>query len=204
MGSKRRHSLKSSVSLGLTVLVVCFGCSSAFTASEGGTAGDGAEHHAGAANAGNGSGAHSGMASAGSHSAGSHSAGSNSAGDGASGASTGGSNSAGQSAGGSGGTSAGNGGAGGSIGGSGNAGKGGTASGGTMGNAGHAGHGGASAGNAGCSMVVAQAAAGAKGTMCGECLIANQCVDQCGGTLVYTGCCACPPCSVNKLTCTGL
>ena len=36
-----------------------------------------------------------------------------------------------------------------------------------------------------------------------ECFVANTCVDKCGGNVVYTGCCACEPPSVNKLTCAG-
>lgn len=36
-----------------------------------------------------------------------------------------------------------------------------------------------------------------------QCFVANTCLDQCGGSVVYTGCCECEPPSVNQLTCTG-
>jgi hypothetical protein len=42
---------------------------------------------------------------------------------------------------------------------------------------------------------------GGKGGDCGECLIANHCVDSCDGPDVYTGCCACVPPAFNKNTC---
>ncbi|HET7543528.1 MAG TPA: hypothetical protein VFK05_26830 [Polyangiaceae bacterium] len=36
-----------------------------------------------------------------------------------------------------------------------------------------------------------------------ECFVANTCLDKCGGSVVYVGCCACEPPSVNDFTCTG-
>ena len=36
-----------------------------------------------------------------------------------------------------------------------------------------------------------------------ECFVANTCLNKCGGSVVYTGCCACEPPSVNRLTCMG-
>jgi len=36
-----------------------------------------------------------------------------------------------------------------------------------------------------------------------ECFVANTCLDQCGGNVVYTGCCACEPPAVNQFTCSG-
>jgi len=37
-----------------------------------------------------------------------------------------------------------------------------------------------------------------------ECFVANTCLDKCGGSVVYIGCCSCEPPSVNKLTCSGM
>jgi hypothetical protein len=37
----------------------------------------------------------------------------------------------------------------------------------------------------------------------GECFVANRCLDQCGGKIVYVGCCECDPPSVNQNTCAG-
>jgi hypothetical protein len=34
-----------------------------------------------------------------------------------------------------------------------------------------------------------------------QCLVANICLDKCGGSVVYTGCCECEPPSVNQRTC---
>ncbi|HWZ89249.1 MAG TPA: hypothetical protein VNW92_10375, partial [Polyangiaceae bacterium] len=47
------------------------------------------------------------------------------------------------------------------------------------------------------------AGGGGKGGACEikECLIAVTCLDHCGGTVVYTGCCACVPPAVNQTTC---
>ncbi len=42
---------------------------------------------------------------------------------------------------------------------------------------------------------------GGKGGDCGECLIANHCVNSCDGPDVYTGCCACVAPAFNKNTC---
>ncbi|HEY4102854.1 MAG TPA: hypothetical protein VGM44_03150 [Polyangiaceae bacterium] len=36
-----------------------------------------------------------------------------------------------------------------------------------------------------------------------ECLVANTCLDHCGGAVVYTGCCECVPPAVNKNSCAG-
>jgi hypothetical protein len=35
----------------------------------------------------------------------------------------------------------------------------------------------------------------------GECLVANTCLDQCGGKVVYVGCCACVPPAVDQHSC---
>ena len=35
----------------------------------------------------------------------------------------------------------------------------------------------------------------------GECFVANTCLDRCGGTVVYTGCCECVPPAVNQHSC---
>jgi hypothetical protein len=36
-----------------------------------------------------------------------------------------------------------------------------------------------------------------------ECLVANTCLDKCGGSVVYTGCCSCLAPDVNQNTCGG-
>ncbi len=36
-----------------------------------------------------------------------------------------------------------------------------------------------------------------------ECFVANTCLDKCGGSVVYTGCCECVPPAVNQNTCGG-
>lgn len=80
------------------------------------------------------------------------------------------------------------------------AGIGGAASGGSQGDLGGAGpHGGRSSGGAGTT------GHGGKNGACEitECFVANTCLDKCGGSVVYTGCCACEPPSVNQLTCPG-
>ena len=73
-------------------------------------------------------------------------------------------------------------------------GEGGSAPGGSAGNAasGNA-NGGASSGGAGGEPACEQ----------GLCIRANVCLDRCGGSQVYTGCCACPANTVEELTCTG-
>ncbi|MES1182765.1 MAG: hypothetical protein ABUL60_03065, partial [Myxococcales bacterium] len=67
--------------------------------------------------------------------------------------------------------------------------NGGMATGGTASNAGTANGGTASGGGPNCNT--------------GECIRANVCLDQCGGNVVYTGCCACPKNTVEELTCNG-
>jgi hypothetical protein len=44
---------------------------------------------------------------------------------------------------------------------------------------------------------------GGKGGACEikECFVAITCLDHCGGTVVYTGCCACVPPAVDQTTC---
>ena len=34
-----------------------------------------------------------------------------------------------------------------------------------------------------------------------ECFVANNCLAQCGGKIVYTGCCPCVPPAVDQKTC---
>jgi len=148
MNPALRLSARSSVSLGLACLALCFACSS--SSSDGGSAGTGGSDssHAGAASGGTSSGGAGGGNAAGTTAGGSNSAG----------ASSGGTSSAGTSAGG-------------------------TTSAGTGGKPGGAGAGGS------CNIP--------------ECLIANTCVDKCGGMVVYTGCCACVPPAVDKFDCGG-
>ena len=72
------------------------------------------------------------------------------------------------------------------------AGKGGTmGSGGTTASAGLGGTIGGAAGTSG----------SASGCATSECFRANVCLDECGGKVVYTGCCACAPPLVEELTC---
>jgi hypothetical protein len=71
------------------------------------------------------------------------------------------------------------------------------------------GTGGSSAGAGGVLGLSGSGAGGSSGALghagksgdCGECLVANQCLDHCGGTVVYTGCCACVAPAINKNTC---
>jgi hypothetical protein len=58
---------------------------------------------------------------------------------------------------------------------------------------------GANASGAGSS--AASAGAPTAGSDCGECFVAEQCLDHCGGTVVYLGCCACVAPAVNKNSC---
>lgn len=42
---------------------------------------------------------------------------------------------------------------------------------------------------------------GAGSCAVGECFVANTCLDHCGGTAVYVGCCECVPPAVNQSSC---
>lgn len=191
MSRARGHSLERRLCLGLAALSVCFGCGSSFSANEGGSAGatgvSGASTRAGSANSGGApaggtasSGAPSGGVADGGGFGGGH-AGSSGSPMGRSGAPNGGAGGAQAGAGGKPGAQAGAGGVPTGVGG-----KPGAGAGGTSGSSGAIGHGG-------------------KPAVCAipECLVANTCLDKCGGAVVYTGCCQCEPPSVNKLTCPG-
>ena len=60
-----------------------------------------------------------------------------------------------------------------------------------------------SGGSGGKGVAGAKGTGGKGGTTCDimECLIANTCLDMCGGSVVYTGCCSCVPPAVNKNDC---
>jgi len=51
------------------------------------------------------------------------------------------------------------------------------------------------------ALAVACSNGGPGGSNCGECFAANQCVAECGGAVVYSGCCGCPSGTKNALTC---
>ncbi len=57
--------------------------------------------------------------------------------------------------------------------------------------------------DAGTSGAAGSNAGAGKGNECDiqECLVANTCLDHCGGSVVYTGCCACVPPAVNRNGC---
>ncbi len=62
------------------------------------------------------------------------------------------------------------------------------------------GNGGASAGSPGTS---GSPGGAGKGNACDqqECFVANTCLDHCGGSVVYTGCCACVSPAVDANSC---
>jgi hypothetical protein len=66
-------------------------------------------------------------------------------------------------------------------------------------------HGGAHAGAGGAGGAGGASAdgghAGSRACDISECLVANTCLDHCGGTVVYTGCCECAPPAINKNSC---
>lgn len=73
-----------------------------------------------------------------------------------------------------------------------------------------AGAGGAQAGTGGAGGAGGPGSSGATGhgggawsCETGECFAANTCLDKCGGSVLYIGCCECEPPSVNQFTCTG-
>jgi hypothetical protein len=178
MSLARGHSTKRRLCLGLAVLSACLGCSARFSATENGSSDSGASAGGSAAT----SASDAGSSSGGPHEAGT-SAGSPAGGaaaDGAGGRSAGGRNATGGISG-----LGGNSGRAGAPSGTGGvpSGAGGAQVGGTSGSLGIAGYGGRRA----CDLQ--------------ECFVANTCLDKCGGKVVYTGCCACVPPSVNQLTC---
>lgn len=67
----------------------------------------------------------------------------------------------------------------------------------------HAGSGGAvtSGGQGGSTAHGGQGGSGGATCQTGECIRANVCLDHCGGTVVYSGCCACPAATVEELSC---
>ena len=83
--------------------------------------------------------------------------------------------------------------------------------GGAAGSVAHATAGSANGGSSGASAGGAPGASGASGSSASagkgggcdipECLVANTCLNHCGGNVVYTGCCACLPPAVNRNTC---
>jgi hypothetical protein len=183
MSFARSRSTKRCFCLGLAVSSVSLGCSARFSATENGT-GDtsvggsaGLESRAGAASGGQ----HEGGTNTGGANGGTGPGAAGDSGDSAGGRSTGGRNAGGRSAtGGVGGGFAGKSGAGGAP-----AGPAGAPGGGSSGSSASAGRGGSRP----CDLQ--------------ECFVANTCLDKCGGKVVYTGCCACVPPSVNQITCTG-